>query len=186
MTDELARKAIMSDDAQKIQFSDEEVKPNEELAETDSDTSQTDTPSQQDDPGASQGVMDQETFIAVKGLIQRLSMNLDELNTKQKDLRQSLTNIADNDLALAEMEEQAKDAQLAYKKRKKDLMESTEAKEIRGKLKELNEEKRDLQDSLTNHLLNYFQMTGTQSFETPSGGEREFKLNARLLPPKQV
>jgi len=180
MTDELARKAIMSDDTQKIQFNDEEVKPNEELAESDT------VATQQDDPAVSQGGMDQETFIAVKGLIQRLSLDLDELNTKQKDLRQSLTNIADNDLALAEMEEQAKDAQLAYKKRKKDLMESTEAKEIRGKLKELNEEKRDLQDSLTSHLLNYFQMTGTQSFETPSGGEREFKLNARLLPPKQA
>lgn len=127
---------------------------------------------------------DQSTYVALKSLIQRLSVQLDEVKVKQKEYRQRLKNIMDNDSQLAEFEEQAKEANQAFRKRKKELEESAEGKEIKAKIKELREETRDLQESLTNSLLSYFQITGAKSFDTPSGEEREFKLNAKLLPPK--
>lgn len=125
------------------------------------------------------------SYEALKSIIQNLSVKLDELREKQKEYRQISKNILDNDSQLSAYEEQAKEAQLQFKKRKKELMESVEAKEAAAKAKEVGEEMRDIQDSLTNHLLNYYQITGVRSFDTPSGDEREFVFNARLKPPKR-
>ncbi len=142
------------------------------------------------DRGESEGmgdspILDAESFEATKRLIQNISTKLDELKGKQKDLRGRLKNILDNDVALSEYEQQAKDAASEFTKRKKDLMESVEAKEIRAKSKEVAEEIGDMQDSLTHHLISYYQVTGVQSFETASGEEREFKFNAKLMPAKE-
>ena len=128
--------------------------------------------------------LDAESFTATKKLIQNLSVKIDELKVKQKEYKERMKNLQVNDALLGEYEEKAKEAASEFKKRKKDLMESVEAKEVRAKLKELSEELGDLGDSLTNHLLNYYQVTRTQSFETHSGSEREFKLNAKLMPSK--
>ena len=127
---------------------------------------------------------DEETYKAVVGLVQRLSMQLDELKTKQKEYRERVQNIMDNDSQLSAYEEQAKNAADSFKRRKKELLESAEAKEAQGKIREVREEMKDIQESLTNNLLSYFQMTGVQTFDTPDGQEREFKLNARLMPSK--
>lgn len=128
---------------------------------------------------------DAESFSALKGLIQRLSVQLDEVKEKQKELKQRLKNIFDNDSQLNDFEEQAKNAAQAFKKRKQELSDSPEGKEVRGKIKEFGEEIRDIEESLTNSLLSYYQMTGIQSFDTETGEEREFKLKARLLPAKK-
>lgn len=127
---------------------------------------------------------DNQTYVAVKGLIQRLSVQLDELKVKQKDYKERLKNIIENDTELSTYEEQAEQATQQFKKRKQEIMERPESREAQAKLKEIAEEMRDIQESLTNNLLVYFQITGTSSFETPDGNEREFKLNARLLPQK--
>lgn len=127
---------------------------------------------------------DSESFDAIKNLIQRLSLQLDEVKVKQKDYKQRLKNILDNDSQLSEFEEQAKEASQAFKKRKQELQETLESKEIKAKIKEYNEEIKDIEESLTNSLLSYYQITGTQSFDTPNGEEREFKLKARLMPSK--
>ncbi len=131
------------------------------------------------------GDFDQQTFEAVKGLVLNLSVKLDEAKEKQKEYRERLKNMMDNDESLAEFEQQAKNAADAFRKRKKELNESTEGKEIKAKIREFSEEIKDLEESLTNNLLSYYQMTGVQSFELPTGEEREFKLKARLLPTKK-
>lgn len=150
----------------------------------DTDTLQnTSSPSSQDQTTGING-FDEQTFVTVKNLIYQLSIQIDEVKNKRKELQQRLKNIQDNDSQLAEFEEQAKQANLAFKKRKTELEESAEGVEIKSKIKEFSEEIRDLDESLTNSLVSYFQITGTKSFDTPSGEEREFKLNAKLLPLK--
>lgn len=136
-----------------------------------------------DNPSDTAG-FDATTFNSVKNLIIQLSLQLDEVKQKKREFQDRLKNIMDNDTQLAEFEQQAKDASQAFKKRKKELEESAEGKDIKAKIKELSEELSDLGESLNNSLVSYFQITGTKSFETPSGDEREFSLNARLLPSK--
>ena len=152
----------MSDDVQKIQLDVEES-----------------------DNNRSTSGVDEESFLATQRLIQTLSVKIDELKRTQKELRQRLKNIMENDVALNELEEQAKNAAEGFKKRKKELMDSVEAKDVKMKIKEATTEINEMEESLTGHLLTYYQVTGVQSFETPSGGEREFKINAKLMPRKE-
>lgn len=139
----------------------------------------------QGDGGVNQPGFDKETFVAIKGLVQRLAQQLDEVIAKQKEYKERLKNLMDNDSQLQAYVDESAKATKAVTQRKVELNQSLEGKEIRAKIKELGEEIKDLKDSLTNNLLNYFQITGTQSFETDDGQEREFKLDAKLLPQKR-
>jgi chromosome segregation ATPase len=136
------------------------------------------------DPTPAASTFDQQGYQAVQALIERLCSQLDEVKEKQKETRQSLTNVFANDQQLSEFENQAKNASKAFKQRKTELQQTPEAKQLSAKLKEMSEEVKDIEDSLTNHLISYFQMTGTKSFSTLTGEEREFKVLAKLLPKK--
>jgi phosphoglycolate phosphatase-like HAD superfamily hydrolase len=127
---------------------------------------------------------DAQSYQAVQAIIERLSFRFDEIKQKQKEVKQSLANIFINDDELPILENQAKAASQSFKQKKQQLQETPEAKALSAKLKELNEEVKDIEDALTNHLISYFQMTGTRSFNTPTGEEREFKVLAKLLPKK--
>ena len=132
--------------------------------------------------GGDEATQTGQSYEAVKGVIQNLSIKLDELKDKKKEYQQRIKNLLDNDAQLSAYEETAKEAAEAFKKRKQELRDSVEGKEAAAKVKEVGEEIKDIEESLTNHLLNYFQITGTKSFPTPDGEEREFRLKARLLP----
>lgn len=128
---------------------------------------------------------DAETFNAVLGLIRSLSVQVDELKTKQNEFKERLNNLLENDSQLATFMDQAKEATQAVKRRRQEILNLPEAREVTNKLKEMAEEVRDISDSLTNNLLSYYQMTGVQTFDDPDGSEREFKLNAKLMPNKK-
>ena len=131
-------------------------------------------------PGLTNPSIDPESFEATKGLIQNLSLSLDELTIQQRELKERLDNILINDAQLSQLEANQKEAATAYKKRRKDLLESVEAREVKTKMSEVKDEVREIKESLTHHLLNYYQVTGVQSFETPSGDEREFSFSAKI------
>lgn len=65
-------------------------------------------------------------------------------------------------------------------KRKKELKESPEAQSIRAKMKEYKEDLRDIEESLSNQLVNLFQITGVKEFETVTGEVREFVIKAKV------
>lgn len=169
----------MSDDVNKIEISDKD-----EVGEKQEGLDQPRPDENKDvgmvaDGGEGDG-FDSQAFEATKGLIQNLSVNIDELTIQQRELRERLKNILENDAGLSELEAVAKEARDAVKKRKTELMNSVEAKEVKAKEAETKEEIKEMKESLTHHLLNYFTITGTQSFETPSGEEREFSFSAKV------
>ena len=127
---------------------------------------------------------DQETFNAVSNLVHRLSIELDELKTKKKEFKEQLDAIQLNDDKYNELEENAKKASEAFKARKKELQNRPDTQAVQAKIKETSEEMRDIEESLSNNLLSYYQMTGARVFDTPTGDEREFTLKARLKPAK--
>lgn len=129
--------------------------------------------------------IDPETLQATESLIQRLSNQLDELKTKQKELREMLKGIFDNDEELTKALEVSKEAATALKDRQSHLNTTTEVKELKAKITDVREDTKMVQDSLNLHLVNYFQLTGTQSFPTVDGNEREFTLKAQLKPVKK-
>ncbi len=121
-----------------------------------------------------------ESLMAVQNIIQRYSGEYDEVNSRLKDLREMMKNMFDNDAELQELEEQAKTVTQDARNRKQRIKESPESVELQMKMKELKEEIGEIQETLNNHLLRYYQMTGSQVIEEPDGTERDFKVQARL------
>lgn len=127
-----------------------------------------------------------ETLVATQNLIQRYSQQFDTLKKQMSELRDSLNNIFENDNELQEKEAQAKNLTTDVKQHRQKVKESPEAVQLQMKIKELGEEKKEIEEALSNHLLRYYQLTGSQVIEQPDGTEREFNVNARLKGKKQT
>ena len=139
-----------------------------------------------EDKPITQASVDPDSFNATEGLVQRLSMQLDELKVKQKELADMLKGVFDNDEEFTTAQTAAEEAGKSLKDRLSVLNNSTQVKEMRIKLTEVREDLKMVQDSLNVHLVNYFQMTGgSTSFPTPDGTERDFTLQAKLKPVKK-
>ena len=127
-----------------------------------------------------------ETLLATQNLIQRYSHQFDTLKKQMSELRESLNNLFENDTELQEKEAQAKSLVTDVKQQKQKVKESPEAVQLQLKIKDLGEEKKEIEEALNNHLLRYYQLTGSQVIEQPDGSEREFSVSARLKGKKQV
>ncbi|MGI5828186.1 MAG: hypothetical protein ACOX6V_04180 [Patescibacteria group bacterium] len=146
-------------------------------SETNSEpTSQTESVSSTSQPDS----FDTETYESVKNLVSRKTSQADELNAKIKELNNSLKNILVNDAELAEAEEQLKEVRKAVTKRKADLNNSPEAQSLKARIKEMKEELKDVEETLSSQLLTLYQLTGVQEFETNTGEVREFVIKAKV------
>jgi hypothetical protein len=128
---------------------------------------------------------DQTAFESLKNLVSRKAFQVDELQKKVKELNESLKNIFINDSVLSEAEETLKQTKKTVTKRKADLNSSPEAQSIKSALIEAREELKDIEDSLSTQLLNLYQMTGVQEFETNTGEVREFVIKAKVKAKKK-
>lgn len=146
-----------------------------------------------DDPSLVSDDVDQEAaesdklavqLSSLQQLIERGAEQLDKLKDAQKQLRESLKNVFENDAQLNEAEEKAVQIQSEVKDRKAQLDASAEVRQLKMKLADIKEDMKDLEESLNNHLINLFQLTGTNSFDTSDGDQREFVLKARIKPKK--
>lgn len=125
---------------------------------------------------------DSEALDATQGLIARLSSQMDEVGSQLKAHREMLKNIFENDDQMSQAKTVADEAKKTLKDRQSQLNESQEVKELKAKITDLNEDFKTIKDSLNNHLINYFQATGTTMVDMPGGEEREFTLTAKLKP----
>jgi hypothetical protein len=123
---------------------------------------------------------DADEYQRVKGIVTRKVDQLDELRLKVKEINESMKNILINDSQLSEAEEEARSSKLAVAKRKKEVGDSPEMKNLRLKRQEIKEELSDLEDSLNNQLLNLYQITGVKEFEMPDGTVREFAIKSKV------
>lgn len=121
---------------------------------------------------------------ALQNLIERNANELDRLHQAQKELRESLKNVFENDAELAEAEQKAQELTAQLKDRKQTLDNSPEVRQLKLKLTDLKEEVKEIEESLNNHLINLFQMTGSNSFDTSDGDQREFVVRAKVKPKK--
>ena len=121
-----------------------------------------------------------ETLTSLQHVIERNAMELDRLKNELKEARESMKNVAENDTELAEAEEKANVFMQQMKERKAKLQTSPQVVQLKTKIGELNEQKKEVEEALNNHLLNLFQITGTKTFDTSSGEQREFSVRASL------
>ena len=125
-----------------------------------------------------------ENLTALQNLIERNADELDRLHQKQKELRESLKNVFENDAQLTEAEDQVAEITRQLKERKQNLDNSPEVRQLKLKLGEIKEEVKEIEETLNNHLINLFQLTGSSSFDTSDGDQREFVVRAKVKPKK--
>lgn len=132
-------------------------------------------------------LVDAETLDATQNLIIRLTQQLEDLQKQQRDLKEMLKNVFDNDDKLQQAEQIVDEQSKTAKLRKTELSQTPQAIELKMKIADLSEDVKMVMESLNTHLLNYYQLTGSKAVDFPGGEEREMDIRARLkkTAPKQ-
>ena len=121
-----------------------------------------------------------ETLQYLQNLIERNATQLKTVRDELREKRESLQNILENDQELTEAETVAKAQVDAVKQRKATLQSSPESINLKNEVGELREKLHEIEDTLNSHLLNYYQLTNSTSFDTSDGDQWDFTVKAKL------
>ncbi len=121
-----------------------------------------------------------DTLQHLQNVIERNADQLTQLKNDLKLKRESLKNVFDNDVNLAEATEQQQQQMQRVKERKSQLQNAPESLQLKTQIGELNEQKKEIEETLSNHLLNYYQLTNSTSFDTSDGDQWEFNIRASV------
>jgi predicted nuclease with TOPRIM domain len=91
-----------------------------------------------------------------------------------------IKNVFEHDAEYQEVEEEKTEVYQQWKQRKNTLNETTQVRELKDELRELKDEQKDIEESLSNHLINYHQLTNSTSFDTSDGDQWEFQIKAKV------
>lgn len=120
------------------------------------------------------------TLMSLQNLIERNANELDRVKDMLREKRESLKSVFENDSALQEVADQAEVMQQQVKERKSAVANSSQATSLKAQIAEINQEKKEIEETLSNHLVNYYSMTNSKSFDTSSGDQWEFDIRAKV------
>lgn len=126
-----------------------------------------------------------ESLNHLQNVIERNATELERIENELKEKKESLQSVFENDTALAEALAVADQSTQALKERKTQLQATSQVASLRVQLKELQDQKKEIEESLSNHLINYFQITQSKSFDTSDGDQWDFSIKARVKPRKK-
>jgi ABC-type transporter Mla subunit MlaD len=121
-----------------------------------------------------------ETIQRLQSLIERYAAELKRLKNDKKLLTEQEKSILDNDSQLSIVQESAETLNKQVKMRKAELKNTIEMVNLKAKKSELSEEQKEIEETMSNHLLNYYKLTGSKSFDTSNGEQVEFKTKATI------
>ena len=121
-----------------------------------------------------------KTLQALEKVIEAKANKLMLMKEEAREKREMINNVFENDVGLQEAEEKKAEVQTQLKERKSSLNESLQVRQLREDLKEMTDEQKDLEESLSNHLINYHQLTNSTSFDTSDGDQWEFDIKAKV------
>lgn len=121
-----------------------------------------------------------ETLQALEQVIERHANQLEELKNDLSNRRQMLRDYFANDQTLNEVKEESDQLKKQVKERKSQLENEPQAKELKLKISELKKRRKEIQESLSNHLINHYRLTDSSSFDTSDGNQWEYSIKARV------
>ncbi len=127
-----------------------------------------------------------QTLTSLQNLIERHARELDRISEELKHKRESMKNVFENDTELAEAEAQAQLASQQLKERKTKMQTDPQITTLKVQIGELNEQKKEIEETLSNHLVSYYSMTQSTSFDTSDGDQWEFNIRAKVKPRKHA
>ena len=126
-----------------------------------------------------------ETLNTLQSLIERHAMSLEEIRKQMKEKKDSLRSVFENDTTLAEAEAEAKVHTTKMKERKSQLQSDQQVTSLKIMIGELKEQQKEIEETLSNHLINYHTMTNSKSFDTSDGDQWDFSIKAKIRPRKK-
>lgn len=121
-----------------------------------------------------------ETLNSLNNLIEKHARELTRIEGELKEKRQSLKSVFDNDVQLAEAIEEVEKHNQAMKERKVQLQNDPQSTSLKIDVAELNQQKKELEETLSNHLVNYHALTNSTSFDTSDGDQWDFSIRAKI------
>jgi chromosome segregation ATPase len=121
-----------------------------------------------------------ETLGSLQRVIERNAATLDQLGKELKEKRESLRSVFENDTQLSEAQVQAKVFSEQLKERKAKLQADPQVTSLKVQIGELNEQKKEIEETLSNHLINYYSLTNSTSFDTSDGDQWDFSVRAKV------
>jgi predicted nucleic acid-binding Zn-ribbon protein len=121
-----------------------------------------------------------ETVTSLQSLIERHAEKLDDIKNDLRDYRAQLRDHFESDAELAEAKQQQKEYRDAVKERKAKLNSDPTVTNLKVKISELSQERKEIQETLSDHLVNFYQLTNSKSFDTSDGDQREFTIKAKV------
>jgi len=120
------------------------------------------------------------TLNSLQSLIERHAEHLETIAHEMKQRRESLKNVFENDSQLSEAQEVAKEQTVKVKERRSALQSDPQVTSLQVQIGELNQQKKEIEETLSNHLVSYYSMTNSTSFDTSDGDQWEFTIKARV------
>ena len=121
-----------------------------------------------------------DTLMSLQNLIERNANELERVKNVLREKRESLKSVFDNDTALQEVANEVEVMQQQVKERRSVISNSSQATSLKAQISEINQEKKEIEETLSNHLVNYYSMTNSKSFDTSSGDQWEFDIRAKV------
>jgi hypothetical protein len=121
-----------------------------------------------------------ETLTSLQNLIEKHARELTRIEGELKEKRQSLKNVFENDLQLTEATDEAEKYAQVVKERRVQLQNDPQSTSLKIDVAELNQQKKELEETLSNHLINYHTLTNSMSFDTSDGDQWDFSIKAKI------
>ena len=121
-----------------------------------------------------------ETLNALQGVIERNAHELQELEKTLREKREMLKNMVDNNTDVSEAEAKAKAMNDELKQKKAKISADPATVSLKLQLAEISQNKKEVEETLSDHLVNYYQLTGSKSFDTSDGDQWEYNIKARV------
>ena len=121
-----------------------------------------------------------DTLISLQNLIERHALELTKIDAELREKREAMKNVFENDATLSEKKDEIDQYNQQYKERKSQLQNNPQVISLKVDVADLNEQKKDLEETLSSHLINYHTLTNSTSFDTSEGDQWEFVIKAKI------
>ncbi len=121
-----------------------------------------------------------DTLASLQAVIERNAMELQRINKTLHEKRESLESVLDNDTNLAAAQEALQKQTQEVKQQKSSVMSSPQVVAIKNDIAEMTEQRKEVEETLNTHLLNYYSLTHSTSFDTSDGDQWDFSVTAKL------
>ncbi len=121
-----------------------------------------------------------KTLTSLQNVIERNARELQRVADELKHKRESLKNVFENDVELQTAEQQMQLVTTELKEKKAKLQTDPQVTGLKVQIGELNEQKKEIEETLSNHLVNYHTITGSKSFDTSDGDQWDFEVRAKV------